>query len=292
MGPAGQRWWREPAAEMVGSFILCFFGPGSVAVAVLTGAHQGLWQVASVWGFAIALAIYAVGSISGCHINPAVTVAMAIFRKHTFPARKIAPFIAAQMVGGVLAALVLLSLFGPTCRAFEQKHSIMRGAPGSQLSAMWLGEYFPNPGTYGTDEQAFAQVTPVTAFAAEAVGTAFLLFFIMALTDSRNKQGPGVLTPLMIGFTVASVISIVAPLTQAGLNPMRDFAPRIVAYFAGWGTIAIPGPRGCEWWVYILAPLIGGLVGATVHELVRVGATAEQTMARSAGGSEAGVRVG
>jgi glycerol uptake facilitator protein len=272
---SGPPWWREPAAEMVGSFILCFFGPGSVAVAVLTGAHQGLWQVASVWGFAIALAIYAVGAISGCHINPAVTVAMAIFRRSSFPARKIAPFIAAQMVGGVLAALVLLSLFGPTCRAFEQKHEIVRGAPGSQLSAMWFGEYFPNPGTYGTDEQAFAQVTPVVAFAGEAVGTTFLLFFIMALTDSRNREGAGVLTPLMIGFTVAAIISIVAPLTQAGLNPMRDFAPRIVAYFAGWREIAIPGPRGCEWWIYIVAPVVGGIVGAGAHQALRFGVSEE-----------------
>lgn len=260
---------REVGAEMVGSFILCFFGPGSVAVAVLTGEHVGLWQVASVWGFAIALAIYAVGAISGCHINPAVTLAMAVYRSRSFPAWKIAPYVLGQMVGGALAALLLLALYGPTCQVFEAENGIVRGEPGSQLSAMWFGEYFPNPAVYGTDPEAFAQVPVATAFAGEAVGTAFLLFFIMALTDTRNKDGPGKLTPLMIGFTVACVIAIVAPLTQAGLNPMRDFAPRLVSYFAGWGEIAIPGPRGVEWWLYIVAPLVGGLVGAGVHQLLR-----------------------
>jgi glycerol uptake facilitator protein len=262
-------------AELIGSYILCFFGPGSVAVAVLTGSHQGLWQVASVWGFGVAMAIYATGAISGAHLNPAVTVSMALFRGRDFPAKRIGPYIAAQMVGGVLAAATLYMLFNPTCRVFEAKQSppIVRGEPGSQLSAMWFGEYFPNPAAYGTDEAAFAQVTPGLAFVAEGIGTALLVFFIFALTDSRNGLSPGKfrLEPFFIGFTVAIIISIIAPLTQAGLNPMRDFAPRIVAYFAGWGKIAIPGPRGIDIWIYIIAPLIGGPIGAAVHQALRGG---------------------
>ena len=161
---------REMIAEAIGSFILCFFGPGSVAVAVLTGEHKGLWQVASVWGFAIALAIYAVGSISGAHLNPAVTLSMAVFRRTSFPGRKIAPYVLAQMVGGVLAALVLYGLFAGTCAHFEATKGIVRGAAGSQLSAMWFGEYFPNPAAYGTTPEALAQVSVATAFLAEASG--------------------------------------------------------------------------------------------------------------------------
>lgn len=262
---------RQMIAESIGSYILCFFGPGSVAVAVLVSGHKGLWQVASVWGFGIALAIYAVGSISGAHLNPAVTLSMALFRGKDFPAKKIAPYVAAQMVGGTLAALTLLVLFNPTCRSFEAANGIVRGAPGSQLSAMWFGEYFPNPAVYGTDAAAWAQVTVPVAFLAEALGAAFLVFFIFALTDKRNPLAPtqAKLEPFFIGFAVAAIIAILAPLTQAGLNPMRDFAPRIVAYFAGWGEIAIPGPRGCEWWLFIVAPLVGGPVGAAVHQFLR-----------------------
>lgn len=277
----------EMQGELLGSFLLVFFGTGSVAVAVLTGAHQGLWQVATVWGFAIGLAIYAVGAVSGAHLNPAVTVAMAVFRGRDFPWRKVGPYVGAQMVGGLAASLLLLVMFNSTCRHFEAVHHLVRGAPGSQLSAMWFGEYFPNPAIYGTDAQAFSQVSLGTGFLGEFVGTALLLFFIMALTDQCNKLTPleSNFHPFLIGFVVACIISIIAPLTQAGLNPMRDFAPRVVSWLAGWGAIAIPGPRGCEWWMYIVAPLLGGLAGALVYQsLVQPHQTGERI---AAGGDRA-----
>lgn len=272
----------EMTGELVGSFLLVFFGTGSVAVAVLTGAHQGLWQVATVWGFAVGLSIYAVGAVGGAHLNPAVTVAMAVFRGSEFPARKILPYVAAQMAGGLLASGLLLGMFGPTCARFEAEKGIVRGQAGSQLSAMWFGEYFPNPAVYGTDVQAMQQVSVAGGFMGEMVGTALLLFFIMALTDKCNKLAPIETSfhPFLIGFVVACIISIIAPLTQAGLNPMRDFAPRVISYFAGWGSVAIPGPRGCEWWVYIVAPLVGGLIGAVVYEkLVHPHQTGERVAA-------------
>jgi glycerol uptake facilitator protein len=268
--------------EMVGSFLLVLFGTGAVAVAVLTGAHQGLWQVATVWGFAIGLSIYAVGAVSGAHLNPAVTIAMAVFRGVDFPWRKTLPYIGAQFVGGILASLVLLAMYGGTCARFEQEKGLVRGEPGSQLSAMWFGEYFPNPAVYGTDEKAFAQVSVAGGFAGELVGTALLVFLIMALTDKCNKLAPipANLHPLLIGFAVACIIAIEAPISQAGLNPMRDFAPRLVSYFAGWRSIAIPGPRGCEWWVFIVAPIIGGLLGALVYEkLIQPHQTGERVAA-------------
>lgn len=267
----------ELLAEVLGTYILCFFGPGAVAVAVLKGGLADGWQIASVWGFAIALAIYAVGGVSGCHINPAVSLAMAVFRPAQFPKRKILPYVGAQMVGGILAALTLAALFLPTCAVFEAAHGIVRGQPGSQLSGMWFGSYFPNACCYGTDAAAFRQVPVVTAFVAEAIGTAFLLFFVFALTDSTNPLSPAVsrLEPLFIGFAVAIVIAVVGPVSQAALNPARDLAPRIVEYFLGWGRIAIPGPRGCEWWLYIVAPIGGGLVGAGIYETLRRAAREE-----------------
>ena len=86
--------------------------------------------------------------------------------------------------------------------------------------------------------------------------------------DHRNPRTlTNYLAPLLIGFTVAILISLFAPLTQAGLNPARDFGPRLVAFFAGWGSVAIPGPNS-GFWVYIIGPLVGGPVGAAVYEFL------------------------
>ena len=122
----------------------------------------------------------------------------------------------------------------------------------------------------GTTAEAFRQVSHSTAMLAEAIGTAFLACFVFALTEPRNPQAPRFMTPLFIGLTVAIIISIVAPLTQAALNPARDFGPRLVSYMLGWGPVAIPGPRSGFFTVYILAPIIGALVGAGIYQgLVR-----------------------
>jgi len=254
----------QSIAEFIGTFILVFFGVGSVVTAVSTGAQQGLWQVAIVWGVGIALAIYAVGAVSGAHMNPAVTIAMSTWRG--FPKVKIAPYILAQVAGAFCGSLVLYALFHGVIANFEAASNIMRGASGSQLSAMMFGEYFPNPGILGTTEKAFTAVPVPTAMLAEAIGTALLVCFIFALTEARNSNTPRYLTPLFVGLSVSIIISIVAPLTQAGLNPARDFGPRLVSYIFGWGEVAIPGPRGGFFTVYILSPIIGGILGGGVYQ--------------------------
>ncbi|MFQ5574078.1 MAG: MIP/aquaporin family protein [Terriglobia bacterium] len=255
----------ESVAEVVGTFILVFFGCGSVAVAVLTGALAGLWQVAIVWGFGITLAIYATAAVSGAHINPAVTLAFAIFRRSEFPPSKILRYWVSQFVGAFLAAGLLYVLFSGVLADFESTNDLVRGASGSQLSAMMFGEYFPNPAVFSASRGSFGLVPIGTGLAAEAVGTAFLAFFVFALTDRRNQNGPGAMTPFFIGFTVAIIISIIAPLTQAGLNPARDFGPRLFSFIAGWGEIAIPGPRG-GFWIYIAGPLVGAVGGSLIYQ--------------------------
>jgi glycerol uptake facilitator protein len=174
-------------------------------------------------------------------------------------------------VGAFLGAAVLYGLFHGVIAHYEQAHHIVRGQPGSEASAMMYGEYFPNPGAIGTTPEAFAQVSPSQAFFAEGLGTAFLAFFVFALVDERNKNRPGAnLFALFIGLTVSIIISIIAPLTQAGLNPARDFGPRLFSLLAGWGTVAIPGPRGGFFTVYILAPILGALIGGALYEFVIV----------------------
>ena len=262
-------------AEAVGTFLLVFFGIGSVAAAVLTGAQVGLWQVAVVWGFGVTLAIYATAAISGAHLNPAVSLAFAIFRREQFPVSRLFPYWASQLAGAFLAGLVILALFAPFIARYEAQHGIIRGAPGSQLSAMVFGEYFPNPAIFGVGEDATALISPWGAALVEGVGTAVLVLVIFALIDRRTASLPTRrFAPFFIGFTVAVLISVFSPLTQAGWNPARDFGPRLVAFMAGWGTVAIPGPSW-GFWAYIAGPLVGGPIGAGLFEcLLRPGLNA------------------
>lgn len=252
--------------EALGTFLLVLFGTGAVACAVLTGALQGLWQVAVVWGFGVTLAIYCSAALSGAHLNPAVSLAFALLRSDRFPPARLLPYVLAQLAGAIAAGLVVLAAFGPFLARFEAREGLTRGAPGSERAAMIFGEYFPNPAVFGTGPEAAALVSPLGAMLIEALGTAILVFVIFALSDPDNAAAPEpTLVPFFIGFTVAALISLFAPITQAGWNPARDFGPRLVALLAGYGSIAIPGPRG-GFWVYIVGPLLGGPVGGLAYE--------------------------
>ena len=241
---------RKCFAEFLGTYLLVLLGCGAVHSAVLTGSQSGLWQVAVVWGLAIMVAIYVTGAVSGAHINPAMTVALAA--RGRFPWPLVPPYVVSQLAGAFAAAATLFVLFGPLLAAKEQEKHVVRGEPGSQITAMCYGEYFPSPGPlanapgpYSEDahKQLNGMVSERSAFLAEALGTLILALAVFALTDARNHGGPGGrLTPVFIGLTVSALISVIAPLTQACFNPARDFGPRLFAYWAGWGKIAMAGP--------------------------------------------------
>lgn len=253
--------------ELIGTYLLVLFGTGAVASTVLTNAQVGVWQIAVVWGFGVSIAIYVSASLSGAHLNPAVSVAFAVLRRDTFPLRRLLPYVAAQLAGAILAGATVALFFGPLLLRFESSMGIVRGSPGSELSAMVFGQYFPNPAIFGTDAAAHALVSPWHAVLIEGFGTAILVFVIFALTARSNARAMGNLAPFFVGFTVAVLISLFAPMTQAGWNPARDFGPRLVAALLGWGPIAIPGPES-GFWVYIVGPLVGGPVGGLVWQLV------------------------
>ncbi|OAT86134.1 aquaporin [Desulfotomaculum copahuensis] len=244
------------AGELLGTFVLVFIGCATVAVTVLFSAHTGLFQVAAVWGAGVTLAIYATRHLSCAHLNPAVSVAMVLSGR--MAPRKLPVYLAAQLAGAFLAGLCLYLVFSGSIAAFENMHHIVRGTSDSVKTAMMFGEYFPNPSL-----PAGFSVTMTTAFGVEAAGTFLLVLMIFLLTEGCNVGRPSSeFAPVLIGLTVTTLISIFAPLTQAGLNPARDFGPRLAAYLAGWGKTAIPGPHGGFFTVYILGPLVGGCLAA------------------------------
>jgi glycerol uptake facilitator protein len=265
---AASAWfWPGLAGEFLGTFVLVFFGVGVVNAAVLTGAQVGLWQVAVVWSIGVSLAIYASASLSGAHLNPAITMVAIAYER--FPVTRGVVYVVAQVGGAIAASLLLYGLFGEAILEFERRHGLLRGGPGSELSAMVFGEYFPNPAVFGTAEDAWRIVGPQTAFIAEMVGTAMLALIVSVVTHANNRARPRAGSEaLMIGIGLGAIISVIAPLTQAGLNPARDFGPRVVSWFLGWGDIAIPGPRGGWLSVYIVAPVIGALIGGGIYRLL------------------------
>jgi glycerol uptake facilitator protein len=256
------------AAELCGTFILVLLGTGAVHAAVLTKAHSGLFQVAAVWGIAVAIAIHATAAVSGAHINPAMTAAFALVGG--FPKSRVLPYWVSQTAGAFLASAVLYAMFGGFLADAETASGVPRGSPGSEATACCYGEYFPNPGL-GLDPATIDNVSEGRAMLAEVVGTALLAFVVFALSEAANRNAPGSqLTPAFIGLTITGLISITAPLTQACFNPARDFGPRLFAWLAGWGSVAIPGPRGGFFTVYIAAPICGAVLGAAVfHYLMR-----------------------
>ena len=245
---------REFLGEALGTFLLVLFGCGSVAVSVLFGAHQGLMQVALAWGIGVTLSIYLTRHLSCAHLNPAVSLAMALGRRML--GRRFPGYVVAQLCGAVLAGLTLYTLFAPSIAAYEQAHQIVRAAPESIRTAMIFGEFYPNP--TGT-----AVVSLPLAMAAEALGTFLLVLMIFALTEGCNVGRPDdAIAPVFIGLTVTSIICLIAPLTQAGLNPARDLGPRLVAWVMGWADAAFPDRVGGFFYVYILAPLAGGALAS------------------------------
>lgn len=241
--------------EMLGTFVLTLFGCGAVAVSVLFNAHQGLMQVALAWGMGVTLAIYLTRHLSCAHLNPAVSLAMALSGR--MKRGKLPLYVAAQFLGALLAGAAIYALFNPSIAAFEAAHQIVRGTPESIKTAMMFGEFYPNPCAAG------AVVSLPLAMLVEAFGTFLLVLIIFALTEDCNVGRPSNhLAPVFIGLTVTSLICLTAPLTQTGLNPARDLGPRLVAWLAGWGGAAFPRQTGGFFYVYILSPLFGGSAAA------------------------------
>ena len=250
---------RGFVGELLGTFILVLFGCGSVAVSTLFGEYYGIFQIAIVWGLGVSLAIYLTRHICCAHLNPAVSIAMVVGKR--MKASKLPSYLVAQFLGAFIAGAMLYVLFSPSIVEYETVHGIVRGAVGSEATGRMFGEYYIKHGCAICDMSY--------AILGEGFGTFLLVLLIFALTEGCNVGRPNSsIAPLFIGISVSSVICLVAPLTQAGLNPARDFGPRMIAWIAGWGSAAFPDNMGGFFWVYILSPIVGGTLAALLFVCV------------------------
>ena len=252
--------------ESLGTFLLVFFGCGSVATAVALNAPVGLFQVAIVWGFGLSIAIFLTGGLSGAHLNPAITISLVVFR--AFPIGKAVGYILAQFAGAFIAATMVFLVYGGAIEAFETDNAIARGEAGSEASAMIFGEYYPNPGGSPLPEPDQRAITGAKGFLSELLGTALLALVVFAVTDKRTNILPAWVVPFAIGITLTVLISLFAPVSMGGFNPARDLAPRIFSSLVGWGNLPFT-INGYGWLtVYVIAPILGALLGGLGHRLL------------------------
>jgi glycerol uptake facilitator protein len=265
--------WRtttggEYVAECVGTFILICFGDGVVAMAVAAlnqsgrgsqiFAASGDWLIIGWgWGLAVAFAVYVAGGVSGAHINPAVTLAFAARRG--FPWRKVPGYIFAQVLGAFLGAVLVYVVYKAAIDSFERANHITRGTldsiPTYSIFATFPAKYFG---------------TIVGPLVDQIVGTAFLVAFVFAVVDEINQPVKGNLAPVVIGLIVVAIGLSFGANAGYAINPARDFGPRVFAWIAGWGKVAMPGDYGnlsFYFWIPIVGPMVGGLLGAYVYDV-------------------------
>lgn len=244
---------RIVLGEGIGTFVLVFIGIGSVALAVLFNLLN-LYQIAFFWVLAVVFGIYSSRKLSHSHLNPAVSVGFLIMKQIGF--KEFFFCLLGQFIGSIVAGVAVFFIFKNDIEIYENVNSIIRDGSSSQKSAMIFGEYFPNPAN-----SDLPRLSVVAAMLLEGLGTFVLMFVILILTHTKKVNPKFV--PIFIGITVGVLIVVIAPYTQAGFNPFRDFGPRLVSYFAGWKNTAFDLPYFGFFTVYILSPILGS-IGATV----------------------------
>lgn len=238
----------ELAAEFAGTLILILIGVGVVAQ-VVAGGLGNHDSIAWAWGLGVILGVYVAGRISGAHLNPAVTVALAAFGGFSW--RKVLPYSLAQTLGAFVAALLVRWNYTEVLGKLDPGHTIKTQGVFSTL-----------PGNGALPVHLWG------GFRDQVIGTAILLFLVLAVTDLRNNSPLANMAPVVVGLIVVAIG--MAWGTDAGyaINPARDFGPRLASFFTGYGTAFRDQYGDLYFWVPIVAPLIGGLIGAGLYKVL------------------------
>ena len=242
---------REVLAECLGTFVLILFGAGVVAQYIVSKQVNGSYLAINLaWGLGVVMGCYVSAGVSGAHLNPAVTLAMGVHRG--FPWRKVLPYIAGQFVGAFVAAAVVYLTYREGLTAFDGG---VRQVLGPQGTA----------GIFATYPQPYLTTFP-GGFIDQVVGTAILIAVILGITDQRNAPAPAGLTPLIVGLLVVGIGTAFGVNCGYAINPARDLGPRMFTALAGWGSEVFRAGNHW-WWVPVVAPLIGGVLGGWVYDL-------------------------
>jgi MIP family channel proteins len=238
-------------AEFLGTFSLIVLGTAVVAQVVLSGQTRGEYLSINLgWGLAVVMGVYVAGGVSGAHLNPAVTVTLAVLRG--FPWRKVLPYTIAQLAGAFTGALVTFVTYR---EAFDHFDGGVRQVVGAKATA----------GIFATYPQAYLSTFP-GGLVDQIVGTALLLLLIFAISDARNLAPEPKIAPVVVGLIVVVIGMTFGFNAGYAINPARDLGPRLFTAVAGWGSEVFRAGNGW-WWVPIVGPLIGGVLGGFVYDV-------------------------
>ena len=242
---------REALAEFLGTFVLLLFGTAVVAQVVLSGNANGTYiSINIAWGLAVTMAIYVSAGVSGAHLNPAVTVALAVHRGFSWT--KVVPYCVAQIAGAFAGASVTFLTYR---EAFDRFDGGTRLVTGAKATA----------GIFSTYPQDFLSNVP-GGLIDQIVGTALLLLLVLAIGDQKNFAPDPRLQPILVGGAVVLIGMSFGFNAGYAINPARDLGPRLFTAMAGWGGEVFTAGNGW-WWVPIVGPLIGGVLGGYVYDL-------------------------
>ena len=242
--------FREALAEFFGTFVLILFGAGVVAQFIVSKQAQGSYLAINLtWGLGVVMGCYVSAGVSGAHLNPAVTLALAVHRG--FPWKKVLPYSIAQLLGAFTAAAVVYLVYREGLTAFDGG---VRQVTGPLATA----------GIFSTYPQPYLSTFP-GGFIDQVVGTAILIAVIFGIGDSRNAPVGAGLGPFIVGLLVVGIGAAYGTNCGYAINPARDLGPRTFTFLAGWGSEVFRAGN-YWWWVPIAGPLVGGVLGGWLYD--------------------------
>ena len=241
----------ELCAEFAGTLILILIGTAVVAQ-VSTSSDGSLGDhdsIAWAWGIAVTLGVYVSARLSGGHLNPAVTIALAAFKGFSWA--KVAPYIVAQVLGAFVAALIVRASYAELIGTVD---------PGHTIKSQGIFSTLPGNGIEGFSMS--------TAFLDQVVGTAILVFVVFALTTAWNNPPLANLGPIVVGLLVVAIGMAWGANAGYAINPARDFGPRMASLITGYGDALSDQNGDLYFWLPIVAPIIGGLIGGGLFKVL------------------------
>jgi glycerol uptake facilitator protein len=255
----------ELCAEFAGTLVLILFGTAVVAQVVTSedgslGDHD---SIAWAWGIGVTLGVYVAARLSGGHLNPAVTIALAAFKGFSWA--KVAPYVLAQTLGAFVAALIVRASYSELIGKVD---------PGHTIKTQGIFSTLPGNGIEG--------FSMTTAFFDQVVGTALLVFVVFALTTAWNNPPLANLGPVIVGLLVVALGMAWGANAGYAINPARDLGPRLASLVTGYGDALSDQNGDLYFWLPIVAPIIGGLIGGGLFKVL-----IEMHLTDDAGGEEA-----